>query len=122
MIHYYASGHYRVYKCDSGWKVERDDRKTLYYDRFEDAVEDAKQMSQLEDYEQTIRNLEPDFDVTEEQIIEHYRLKYEGLEVRQLDWWLAELSRLESKLPMGSQYVKMTASQNEAHKRAKESL
>jgi hypothetical protein len=66
--------------------------------------------------ENIIRNLEPDFDIVEEQIIEHYRLKYEGLQVRQLNWWLDELSRLESKLPMGSQ--KMDTLQIEAFHRA----
>jgi hypothetical protein len=71
-----------------------------------------------EQTENIIRNLEPDFNVVEEQIIEHYRLKFEGLQPRQFRWWLAELSRLESKLPMGNQSLKMIALQNEAHNRA----
>ena len=78
---------------------------------------------QQKDYDRQmalILKLGPDFDPVEEQIVEHYRLRFEGLSVRQLDWWLAELSRLESLLPMGSHSVRMIELQNEAHRRAQE--
>lgn len=67
-----------------------------------------------------IKQLEPDFDVHEEMVIRHYMLRYEGLQPRQVGWWLRELSRLESMLPLEGFAHKMIALQNEAHRRAAE--
>lgn len=79
---------------------------------------------QQKDYDRQmalILKLGPDFDLVEEQIVEHYRLRFEGLVIiRQWDWWLAELSRLESLLPIGSHSVRMIELQNEARRRAQE--
>ena len=67
-----------------------------------------------------IKQMEPDFDVHEEMVIRHYMLKYEGLQPRQVGWWLAELSRLGDMLPMDGFVDKMLTLQVEAWRRAKE--
>lgn len=68
-----------------------------------------------------IKQLEPDFDPVEELIIQHYELKYTDLcPALQGDWWVLELARLQSLLPLEGFAAKMVELEAKGKRRAAE--